>query len=312
MIGQSPYFLGECLFEKSLNETHLIQSFDNVGIISPVILYKDGTETFHLIDGKKRIQFAKEQQLKTVYAVVLPEVTKTSDIIRFFLNDKRDDINDSVINKVQFICFALSLKVSEPWILENLCIPMCFRPHSKFLIECGRINNLPKEIKLFCHEKRFSMKQILNLTYFPEELLTGLITWKSEMQLTASILDEIASNLKDYLKSNDKTVKEFFSEPDVQEVIGSSLNAREKTDRIRHLIHLKRFPTLSKINSEIQKAVEHLNIPKEITINWDKSLENKNINVSLHVNNMEKWTKILNKLKSVDIKHALDTILEKL
>ena len=51
---------------------------------------------------------------------------------------------------------------------------------------------------------------MLNLSYHPQDLLTQLVKWKPSIQLTASILDEIASNLKDYFKRENRSINDFI------------------------------------------------------------------------------------------------------
>jgi hypothetical protein len=308
----SRFSLRDYLFETNLHGTRLMHSLEHMGIVSPVTLYKDSSGLLHLIDGKKRILYAKKKKINRVDAIVLPQATPLTEIISMIFYDKKNEINESTINKTQFICFALSSGAPEAWILESLCIPLEFKPHSDFLQECKRVNNLPQELKLFCHEKRFSLKQILNLTCYPENLLMKLITWKSVFHLTASTLDEIASGLRDYLKSQHKTIDDFISEPEVREIVRSSLSPRDRTEQFRHLIYKKRFPILSEANTRIKKTVERLSLPEEITISWDKTLENRNVDITIHVQDTRKWTGLLDILNSNIMKHAIKDILEEL
>jgi len=312
LIEESRFNLKDFLFGETPDETRLRESFERVGILNPVILYKDKKALFHLIDGKKRIHFARQKQLRTIGATVLTESIPFTEVVNLILDIRRDEINESTINKIQFICFALSLNIEESWILKQLCIPLGFKPHGEFLKECERINNLPRELRFFCHEKRFSLKQILNLTYYPEELLLQLIEWKSLLHLTASILDEIASNLRDYLKFYNKSIKDFVSEPEVEKIIHSSLNPRDRTERLRRLIYSRRYPTLFEVNRNIEKKIKSLNLPDEIDIEWDRSLENKNIDVLIHLKEPAKWAEVLKRLNSPEMKKTIEEILKEL
>ena len=312
LADDSRFSLKDYLFEFAPEQTCHITSFDAFGILDPIIVYKDDNGQFHLVDGRKRLQFAILNKERTIRATVFPESTPATDLITLILCNKRYEIEFSTINKIQFVYFATSLNVPEQWILNSLCIPFEFKTHRDFFRECERIYNLPEELKLFCHDKKFSLKQMLNLTYHPKELLVQLIKWKSVLQFTASTMDEIASNLKNYLKRENKKISDFLAEPDVQELFDSSLSPRDKTEKLRHLIHLKQFPVLSDKNSRIQKTVEALKLPRGVTVNWDKTLENKNINLSLDVSNPSKWREFLDTLSSDEVKKAIEAILDEL
>ncbi|MBI5409542.1 MAG: ParB N-terminal domain-containing protein [Nitrospirae bacterium] len=312
LIEESRFSLKGFVFGSNSLEACLEDSFRNTGVLYPVIVFMDDKGRLHLIDGKKRINFAKQNNLKNIDALIFTEAAPVTDIITVILSGKRMEIEQSVMNKTGFICFAKSLNAPEAWITESLCIPFGFKPHSEFLKDCEHINNLPGELKLFCHEKRFSMKQLLNLAYYPEDILLQLMAWKPALQLTASILDELASNLRDYLSSQDKAIRDFLDEPEVQEIFRSSLSSRDKTDRLRQLIHIKRFPILSETNAKLEGKVAKLDLPERLSINWDRSLENKNVAISVHVNDAGQLAESLKALNSDEMKKAVEDILNEL
>ncbi|MBI5097982.1 MAG: ParB/RepB/Spo0J family partition protein [Nitrospirae bacterium] len=312
LIEKSHFSLSGIIYETDNSGNSLEDSFKQVGVLYPVIVYRDGNNKFHLIDGRKRIHYAKQTAEEAIPAIVLTDTAEITDIITLMLCNRIKDIEQGVMNKILFVCFAMYLKAPEPWILNSLCTSFGFKPYSEFLKDCERINNLPAEMKLFCHEKRFSMKQIINLTHYPGDILLQLMEWKAVLQLTTSILDEIASNLKDYLKSQDMTIKEFISEPEVREIIQSPLSSRDKTGRLRQLIHMKRFPVLSGTNARIGEKVSQLNLPKGISINWDRTLENKNVDITVHVEEPEKMIKLMDTLNSAQMKQLVKDILDEL
>jgi len=312
LIDNSWFSLKKYLFESSEAQSFLVNSFDKSGILYPVVLYKDNKGLLHLIDGRKRLQYAQQNNIQKINATILPEATPIADIIILILCNLRNYIESSVINKVQFICFAKSLNIPESWLLETLCVPLGLKPDAEFLSVCKRIYNLPEKIRIFCHEKKYSLKQLINLTYHSDNLLEQLAEWKSILHLTASTLDEIAVNLRDYLKAENRNMEDFLKEPDLLEILDSSLSPRDKTDKLRQLLYLKRFPTLSNVNDKICDTIEKLNLPEQIIIKWDNTLENKNVDLNIHLNDPKKWNRLLDTLNSKKIKDALGSILNEL
>ena len=312
LLNDSFFSLQDYILESSAEPSCQLSSFHSLGILYPIIVYRDRKKQLHLIDGVKRIQHAKVTQQKKINAMILPEKTPVTDIISLILCNKRHEIESSIINKVQSICFAISLNAPDSWIMDALCFSFDFKPHSEFLRECERVYNLPREIKQFCHDKKISLKQIVNFTYYPRELLETLMEWKSVLQLTASTLDEIASNINDYMKRENKKVDDLLAEPEVQEIFDSSLSPREKTEQFRQLLHLRKFPLLSASNSRIEESVKLTNLPREVKINWDRTLENKKLDINILINDPLKWSKILAALQSDELKTAIESILDEL
>jgi len=312
LIDDSRFALRKFLFDSVSEPSCHINTFCTLGILYPIIVYKDSKGPVHLVDGRKRAEYAKQSQDRMIRAMVLPGTTPVTDIVSLIHCNKRNDIESSVMNKVQFLCFAISMNVPESWILKVLCGALEFRPHTEFLRECERIFHLPRQLRQFCHEKKFSLKQLLNLSYYSPDILNQLIKWKCTLQLTASTLDEIASHLRDYLKASNKSMKDFLVETDVEDVLESSLSQRDKTEKLRQLLYLKRFPILSAVNTNIGNIIKQLQLPKEIQITWDRTLENKNVDVTANIKDPQKWQLLLDTLSSPDVKKAVQSILDEL
>ncbi len=312
LIDDSIFAPGNFVFESGPEPTCHINSFETLGILYPVIVYQDDKKRFHLIDGKKRVLYSKEFKADTISAIVLPAPTPFTDIIPLLLCGNRTAILSSTMSKVRFICFALSLNIPEKWLLQTVCLPFELKPQSAFLQECLRINNLPHDISLFCHEKKFSLKQLINLSYQPVELLKKIIHWKSSIQLTASILDELTANLKDYLKLHNKDLDEFIEGSGINDILESSLSPRDKTEEIRRIIRIKRFPLLSEANDKITETVNALELPNDISFNWDRTLENRNIDIKINIKDPEKLKELLDTLKTKKIKDAIKKVLDEL
>jgi hypothetical protein len=312
LVAESRFSLGDFHFETEHEQFCYIHSFGSLGILFPVVVQKDDSDRIHLVDGRKRIQYAKRNGIESIRATVLPWNTPVTDIITLILCNRRFEVESSVINKVEFLYFVTSLNVPESWILKSLCTPFEFKPYAGFLRECERINNLPKMLKQFCHEKKFSFKQLVNMTYHPTGLLNQLVEWKKDLQLTASTMEEIASNLGEFFKGSNKTLEELLSDPEVEEIFDSSLSPRDKTERLRKVIRLKRFPILSDINARIQDTVSALDIPKEIKIDWDRTLENKRLGLTVNIDDPGKWQEIVDTLQSNEIRYAIQSILDEL
>jgi len=312
LIDDSRFALQDFLFDAVAEPSCHINTFCTLGILYPIIVYRDRKGLIHLVDGRKRAEYAKQSEERMIRAMVLPETTPVTDIVSLIHCNKRNEIESSVMNKVQFICFAISMNIPESWILQVLCVPLEFKPHSDFLRECERIFHLPRQLRQFCHDKKFSLKQLLNLSHYPPEILRQLIKWKSTLQLTASTMDEIASHLRDYLKASNKKIRDFLAEPEVQDILESSLSQRDKTEKLRQLLYLRRFPTLTSVNKTIGGIVRELHLPKEIQISWDSTLENKNLDITVNIHDPQKWQSVLDALSSDDVKNAVRSILDEL
>lgn len=312
IIDDSPYSLKSLFTDSDPEQNRLSDSFKSLGIIYPIVIYRDNENRLHLIDGKKRLQFAKESNEDIIKASILPTSTPETDIIHLIYCIRKPEIEKSVMNKVQFINFVLTFDIPELWIFSSLCKPLGLKAHIELLDECMMINKLPEDLKLFCHEKGFSLKQITNLSHHSTDILDQLVNWNSLLQLSASTLDEIASNLSACLKRENRNITDFIAEPAVSEIIDSSDSARQKTERLRRFLYLRNYPMLSEVNDRIRRRIEELKLPGEITIGWDETLENKFLNLSINLKEPERWKELLNDLESEEIGAVINEVLDEL
>jgi hypothetical protein len=108
------------------------------------------------------------------------------------------------------------------------------------------------------------------------------------------------------------SLHDFFEDPEIKEVINSDVSPRDKTEKLRKIIRLKRYPIPSETNTRIRKAVEEMGLPKGVSVTWDKTLENRNIDFVIHVQDPDKWEEMITSLNKSAIKQKIKIILEEL
>ena len=74
----------------------------------------------------------------------------------------------------------------------------------------------------------------------------------------------------------------------------------------------RKYPVLSEKNAVIQETVDRLNLPRGVSIDWDRTLENKNIALSVNLNDPAQWEEIMKKLSADDLREAIRNILDEL
>ncbi len=125
-------------------------------------------------------------------------------------------------------------------------------------------------------------------------------------------MDEIASNLRDYLRAEGKTIHDFISETEVEQILRSSMQPKNKMERLRELIASRRFPILTEVNERIEKKVRGLNLPGEMTVNWDRTLENMRVDIAIRLQGMDSWAETVKRIQTEGMENTLRQILDEL
>jgi|GEM_PF-2154081 hypothetical protein len=312
LVEESLFNLNEVIFSEDILTDTLKSSLESLGVLEPVLLYKYRDKEIHLIDGRKRIEFLRDKGQEKVKALLLPKSTPLNELFSYILYQKKTQILESTINTIQFIKKVSDICGDTDWIIKNICIPLRTKPHKRLFEEIEIITELPYEVRRFFHEKRFSYKQILNLSYYPHEILTTVLSWRGEIYLTASLFEEIVVLLKDILKANRTSIEEFLSDPKIKDIFKADGPQKKRTEALREFLFKKRYPILVETNKNIKQAIDEIGLPKNIDIYWDRTLENKELIVKLKISLPEDLIQNLDILSNQKTLEKILKVLDKL
>ncbi len=312
ILEQSLFNYRPFLFLHDEGKDLLEQSFNSLGILMPLVVYADRDGQYHLIDGGRRLRFARKKGLKEIEARILPPETPLQDVLDYLLHQLRDEIGRSAMNGIGFIHFAVKTGISVDWIFQSLSWLPGFRPDKRFLGEVEKIMNLPAPFRRFCHEKRYSLKQIRNLAALPMNIIHLLMEWQDGLHLTASVLDEIGSGLRDCTRREKVDLAEFVKKSGFEDVITSGLSPREKTEEIRRILRERRYPILTETNRRLEERFERINLPEGVSIKWDRTLENREVKVEFSMRSADEWERISGLLRAEALKRAIEETLEEI
>jgi hypothetical protein len=286
-------------------------SLDTVGIQNPVLVHRLTDGSFHLVDGFKRAGYYRDKGETEIPCRVMSDVS-LSQVLDIIVIEHFGKIHSSPASRAKFICSALELGIAKELAIEHYLPMLQLESHGKILKQCEKIGSLPGEILDFLEEKRFSIKQCVHMTRHPRELLLQLFSWKRELALTASIVEELLENIKDYLRANQTSCGEFAQKKSVTEILFSTLSPQEKTKRFRELVRTLRFPILTETNGKMDRTVTELGLPDTVHIRWDRTLEKKEAIVTTRITDSTKWALALETLCKKDFAQCIDRLLEEL
>ena len=289
----------------------LTDSIRELGIIQPLIVHRLGDD-FHLIDGFKRVLATGKLGIKTVPCYIIPAGTTLKAILELLLLGHHHRLSSSPVSKVLFIRLTMRLGIDRNILLHHFFPLLELKGHKALLKKIETIAKLPLVVLDFCDEKDFSIKQCLHLTRYPEELLLHVFSWREKLSLTASTVEELLTNIKDYLNGTGKKVSEFLEKEEVKILFASPLPPQERTKQLRQIIKKLRFPVLTETNANLDKIRKGLSLPNNVNLSWDRTLEQRELNLLFNIKEPEEWEKTLKDLKAEKVSRGIEAILKKL
>jgi hypothetical protein len=289
--------------------THSLKTF---GVLNPLLVHQLADGSLQLVDGFKRAAYAIQTNEETVPCHVLSHISVAS-VLDLLLLNRFTSVDRSPASRIRFICFALASGVPREVVTERYLPMLQFEGHEKVLQKCEKVGALPEEVLAYLEEKRFSLKQCVHITRHPSDLLEQLFLWKKDLALTASIVEELLDNIKDILRAGDGSLADFIADTQVQDILRApSLSPNEKTKALRQLVKRMRFPILTTVNDKIETMVSDLHLPPAVNLHWDRSLEKKEVAITINVSSLDMWSDAVRTVTKESVDRQLGAILEEL
>ncbi len=293
---------------QSKNQDLLLQSLDRSGILTPILsVEKNGNQCPLVIDGFKRIKWAVSNKIESVCVITLPQM-KEEELLTF-LTTKYAPMLDTCVVRALFLYFLVAKSFKHKTIVEKVMPILGLEPHKGLLEKYLKIARLPHKLLLFCHEKDFSLKRCINLSYKPKRLLETIIGLNGTISISASLLQELCDNIHDILRRDDMDVEAFFQLKQIKDILGMEKDPSTKTKLLRHFIWQMRYPVLSSVHAQIEEIEKRHFSSMPFCIKWDKSLENRKITITGSVSSPNEFHNLIHALSEKETKEGINKIL---
>jgi len=146
--------------------------------------------------------------------------------------------------------------------------------------EIAKIKDLNRVITDYLDEKFAPIKTCIYTVRLDSEARKYVEKLIIKFKPSLSIYNEIAQNLYEISRRDSIKVSRILTKYKLNKMIekrGTNL------EEIRKEIYRIRYPTISRYNKNIENLIRKKNIPKYIKINWDKTLEKRNLEINIKI-----------------------------
>lgn len=284
----------------------LAKSVAAVGFVSPLLL----TSKNELIDGFQRFEIVKSSGLK-----MLPVLQVADDILipEFLACNHFEELLDSAVKRAGFIAFLINhLKMKRSDVLDRVFPILNLGKADKILRENLKISELPLDVRLFAVEKQFSHKQLVMLTQYSADVMSFILSLKGQLHLSAASFLESIEWVMDDLRTYNIDLETFLELNFMREIITSFDPVHQKTQLFKQEMYKRRNPILNEINTELNGVLSESDVGEHIRVSWDRTLENKYVDVSFRAISGDDYRCKLEKLKQDVTQEGIGKILDAL
>ena len=287
----------------------LQQSIEEVGVIHPVTLAPVGNG-FRIVCGHKRIKIASQLKTNEIQARILDPAPSEESMLMLNLSENQFLHQYSDIEKGFILSKLYEVNVPEIRIIEKYMPMLGLEKSKKLLDDYLSTNQLTTGLKTLLHE--------LNV---PVRIFSVLFNWNTESAMAAerffSVLRPGVNKWRDLLEWIDEistrdeiTPLDLFELPELQSTLNQNdLAPNVRYDRIRQILHSRRYPILSDLRVRLARSLDALKLDDKTKVHVQDSFESDEIRIEMKFRTREEFVSQVEKLVRASDSEALDELI---
>ncbi len=244
----------------------LQRSLTRHGVICPPWLLQKDRGPPIIVDGFKRFKWLKDAGATQVECLVF---------------EASNDVRDLMIQRLEAKICGTNLNIAEKaQIIARLTEIV---PHQQLIAEYLPAMNLPPRPQAIDRWTRVAAAETLLLSALANDRLCEragleLIDWSAperqktialfcELRCSTSIQMEILERITEIAAVQEKTRMDLIATQEIQDILNDAdRNHRQKTQDLRALLHLWRFPRLSARQKGFQRDLDEIGLPQAVRL----------------------------------------------
>ena len=287
----------------------LKQSIEEVGVIHPVTLVPLG-KIFRIVCGHKRIKIVSQLKIKEIPARILSPAPDEEAMLMLNLSENQFLHQYSDIEKGFILSKLCEVNVPEIRIIEKYMPMLGLEKSKKLLDDYLSTNQLTTGLKTLLHEmnvplRTFSVffnwnaKSAMAAERFFSVLRPGVNKWRDLLEW----IDEISTR-------DEITPLDLFELPELQSVLNQNdLAPNVRYDRIRQILHSRRYPILSDLRIRLARSLDALKLDDKTKVHVQDSFESDEIRIEMKFRTREEFVSQVEKLVRASDSEALDELI---
>ena len=287
----------------------LQQSIEEVGLIHPVTLVPLG-KSFRIVCGHKRIKIVSQLKIKEIPARILSPAPDEEAMLMLNLSENQFLHQYSDIEKGLILSKLCTVKILEIRIIEKYMPMLGLEKSKKLLDDYLGTKQLTTGLKTLLHE--------MNV---PVRIFSVLFNWNTESAIAAerffSVLRPGVNKWRDLLEwveeistRDEITPLDLFELPELQSVLNQNdLAPNVRYDRIRQILHSRRYPILSDLRVRLARSLDALKLDDKTKVHVQDSFESDEIRIEMKFRTREEFVSQVEKLVRASDSEALDELI---
>ena len=302
-IDQVDFYDVNYVFTFAADNSSLISSIKQQGIINPPILQQKENKKYLIVCGSKRIGALKQLQVKK-FTVKILKLNNGNPTLDFFLINLYDNIGSRELNQIEkadIISKLINLYKQSRDVIAKTYLPLLgLGTNPKVIDRYLPLNNLESQIKKAIANESISIDVAHFLaTVSPEERLK-IFDLFDYLKLGRNRQKEFIRLLQEIKIISNKSIIGILDEENIQNIIQDhKLTSAVKINRIKKALKNLRYPVCSKVEEEFKQIKKYLKLPPNLVLHAPPFFESKKYSMEITFKNQAEFTKLAELLKLI-------------
>lgn len=287
----------------------LTQSISDVGLINPPILIRH-KKAYIIVSGFRRIEAVSILGEKKFKAKVAESEKHSLFCAKLAIADNSFQRPLNLIEQsraVQLLSIFHDLSTGLASAARSLSLP----GNHSIIEKLMRISKLDEEIKEYILADTLSLSAALLLEDSKKKSRISIARILNDLKLSLNKQREMITLLNEISHRDRIDVMEILEEKSFKEImLNKDFDRNHKANKIRMLLKRRRFPEISKAESDFSASLKKLNLDRSIKLIPPKSFEGSTYTLNLLFNNLEELKKCRTKVQEITIHPEIKKILD--
>jgi len=288
---------------------HLENSLQRFGILHPPWIWQKSRGNKVIVDGFKRLGWARRKDIESVECRVFPTESGASELMirrmeaKFFGPPLNAAEKAQVINKLS--------QWLSPEEMLHLCLPLLgIAPRLDLVRKWCRLAGSSEPLLMAAAREEICERVALELLNWDDEPRSQMVSLLLELRCSASIQFEIVERLKEIALREETNEQQVLGEESVKGIIADeNLNHRQKTNALRQWLYGRRYPRLKAREERFKRELAASNLPKNVRILPPPGFEGTDWQLHLHFRDQGELSESLFQLRELMSSKKLTSLI---
>ncbi len=162
--------------------------------------------------------------------------------------------------------------------------------------------NFPPDLEDEIKAGKISYGAAAALRFLGEEDRSAVCNFLAELRASTSVMKEFSEHILDISKRDGISASEIINSENVKKITGMECAGKIKTEKLRRLLRIMRYPALTAKENELKSALKKLALSRNLSLLYPENFEGKKVSLTIRFENTADLKKAL---EEIDKKTAL-------